>query len=106
MSSRFLLTGGPSSIGGDDGGEDIRVSGTGDVAGRLLDGVEACTSPVLETLSTCMALRAVSESLISESLSLLRKENKSLGAMLKCDGPDTAVHHSSGVKSWPGKLDV
>ena len=86
MSNRFLLAGGPSSNGGDGGGEFIRVSGTGDVAGRLLDGVEACTSPVLavlETLSTCMALRAVSESLISESLSLSRKENRSLDAMLK-----------------------
>ena len=88
MSSRFLLVGGPSSIGGDDGGEVIRVSGTGGVAARLLDGIEACTSLVIETLSTCMSLRAVSESLISESLSLLRKENRSLDAMLKCDGPD------------------
>jgi hypothetical protein len=83
MSNRFLLEGGPSSNGGDDDGDFIRVSGTEDVGcGRLLDGVEACTSPVLETLSTCM-----SESLISESLSLLRKENRSLDDMLKCDGP-------------------
>jgi hypothetical protein len=92
MSNRFLLAGGPPSNGGDGDREYIRVSGTGDVAGRLLDGV------VLETLSTCMALRAVSESLISESLSLLRKENRSLDAMLKCDGPP----QSSGVKSWSG----
>jgi hypothetical protein len=77
MSNRFLFAGGPSSNGGDDDG-DIRVSGTGDVAGRLLDGVEVCASPVLETLSTCMA---VSESLISESLSLSRKENRSLDVM-------------------------
>ena len=89
MSNRFLLAGGPSSNGGDDGGESIRVSGTGDVAARLLDRVEVCTSPVLETLSTCMALKAVSESLASESLSLSRKENRSLGVMLKCDGLDT-----------------
>jgi hypothetical protein len=102
MSSRFLLAGGPSSIGGDDGGEVIRVSGTGDVAGRLLDGVEACTSLVIETLSTCMSSRAVSESLISESLSLLRKENKSLDAMLKCEGPDS-TSATPGSKSWPGK---
>jgi hypothetical protein len=97
MSNRFLLAGGPSSNGGDDGGESIRVSGTGDVAARLLD--RACTSPVLETLSTCMALKAVSESLVSESLSLSRKENRSLGVMLKCDGLDTKEFGSK-------KLDV
>ena len=89
MSNRFLLAGGPSSNGGDDGGDLIRVSGTGDVAGRLLDDVEACTSPGLETLSTCMTSRAVSGSLVSESLSLSRKENRSLGVMLKCDGLNT-----------------
>ncbi len=97
MSNRFLLAGGLPSNGGDDGGELIRVSGKGDVAGRLLDGVEACTSPVLETLSTCMASRAVSESLVSESLSLLRKENRSLDAMSKCDGPDTTEFGSKKV---------
>jgi hypothetical protein len=93
MSNRFLLAGGPSSNGGDDDEEFIRVSGTGDVAGRLLD---ACTSPVLETLSTCMTSRAVSESLISESLSLLRKENRSLDAMSNCNGPDTTEFRKTG----------
>lgn len=95
MSNRFFLEGGPSSKGGDGGGEFIRVSGTSDVAGRLLDGVEASTSPILGTLSTCMSLGAVSESLISESLSLslLRKENRSLDAMLKDGTPQ-----SLGVK--------
>jgi len=41
ISNRFLLAGGPSSNGGGDGGDFIRVSGTGDAVGRLLDRVEA-----------------------------------------------------------------
>ena len=95
MSNRFLFAGGPSSNGGGDCGDFIRVSGTGDVAGRLLDCVEACTCPVLETSSTCMTLRAVSESLISESLSLSRKENRSLDVMLQC-GLNTTEFGSLG----------